>query len=57
MSATKWFSNIPFAVRNDGKDTVPGRSYEVDLYVDGTCVSFDHGTFDTTPGDSSIYGM
>jgi subtilase family serine protease len=48
---------LEHSVRNDGKDTVPGRSYEVDLYVDGTRVSFDHGTFDTTPGDSSIYGM
>jgi subtilase family serine protease len=44
-------------VRNDGKDTVPGRSYEVDLYVDGTRVSFDHSTSDTGPGDTTDYGM
>ena len=33
------------SVRNDGRDTVPGGTYHVDLYVDGRVVSFDHGTF------------
>lgn len=44
-------------VRNLGKDTVPGKTFNVDLYVDGKQVSFDHGTFDLGPGQKNDYGM
>ena len=48
---------LDHTVRNDGTDTVPGGTYHVDLYVDGSRVSFDHGTFDKKPGERSDYGM
>jgi len=45
------------SIRNDGKDVVPGETYEIDLYVDGARVAFDHGTVDKGPGDESDYSM
>ncbi len=44
-------------VRNLGRDTVPGKTFEVDIYVDGKRVSFDHGTHDLGPGQKTEYGM
>jgi hypothetical protein len=46
---------LDYTVRNDGKDTVPGKSYNVDLYVDGNRTSFDHGTVDLGPGQTTDY--
>ena len=46
---------LDYTIRNDGKDTVPGKTYNVDLYVDGNRVSFDHGTFDKGPGQKTDY--
>ena len=42
---------------NRGTDAIPPRTYWVDLYVDGECVSFDHGTGGLTPGETSTYSM
>jgi subtilase family serine protease len=44
-----------YTVRNDGKDTVPGGTYNVDFHVDGKLVSFDHGTSDKGSGQKSDY--
>ena len=42
---------------NRGTDAIPPRTYRVDLYVDGECVSFDHGTGGLPPGRSSFYAI
>ena len=42
---------------NRGTDAIPPRTYRVDLYVDGECVSFDHGTAGLPPGRSSFYAI
>ena len=42
---------------NRGTDAIPPRTYRVDLYVDGECVSFDHGTGGLRPGGTSTYSM
>lgn len=44
-------------VANQGTDAIPPRTYWVDLYVDGECVSFDHGTSGLPPGRPSTYAM
>lgn len=44
-------------VRNDGKDVVPVKAYEVDLYVDGTRVAFDHDTSAKGPEGETTYNM
>lgn len=46
-----------YAVKNNGTNTVPARSYQVDLYLDGRLISFDHGTSDLLPGRTTSYGM
>lgn len=43
-------------IRNAGKDTIPGRTYTVHLYLDGKLVSFDHATGDRQPGTFATYG-
>jgi subtilase family serine protease len=48
---------LDHTIRNDGRDTVPGGTYNVDLYVDGNQVSFNHRTFDMRPGRKSDAGM
>lgn len=48
------FSKI---ITNKGKDAIPARSYEVDLYVEGEVVSFDHATSRIEPGLNVDYGM
>ena len=40
---------------NQGTDAIPPRTYWVDFYVDGECVSFDHGTGGLRPGGTSTY--
>ena len=40
---------------NRGTDAIPPRTYWVDFYVDGECVSFDHGTGGLRPGGTSTY--
>ena len=40
-----------------GRDTVPGKTFEVDLYVDGKVVSFGHGTHELVAGQKIEYGM
>jgi subtilase family serine protease len=47
---------LDHTVRNLGRDTVPGRTFDVDLYVDGKLVSFDHGTHDLGAGQKVDYG-
>jgi len=42
---------------NRGTDAIPPRTYRVDLYVDGECVSFDHGTRGLRPGGRGTYSM
>lgn len=44
-------------IKNMGRNTVPGKTFNVDVYIDGKRVSFDHGTFDLAPGQKSDYGM
>ena len=44
-------------VANQGTDAIPPRTYRVDLYVDGECVSFDHGTAGLPPGRARTYSM
>lgn len=46
---------LDYIVRNDGKDTVPGRTYHVDLFIDGRRASFDHGTSRIEPGSTIAY--
>ncbi|MBN8419750.1 MAG: hypothetical protein J0L73_12595 [Verrucomicrobia bacterium] len=48
---------LDHAVQNMGRDTVPGKTFEVDLYVDGKVVSFDHGTHELGAGQKIEYGM
>ncbi|WP_395738561.1 CARDB domain-containing protein [Prosthecobacter sp.] len=48
---------LDHGVKNLGRDTVPGKTFNVDLYLDGKRVSFDHGTFDLGPGQKNDYGM
>ena len=38
---------------NRGTDAIPPRTYRVYLYVDGECVSFNHGTGGLRPGGTS----
>ena len=42
---------------NRGTDAIPPRTYRVDLYVDGECVSFDYGTRGLRPGGTSTYSI
>ena len=42
---------------NRGTDTIPPRTYRVDLYIDGECVGFDYGTRGLSPGGTSTYSM
>lgn len=46
---------LDYIVRNDGKDTIPGRTYHVDLYIVGKRDSFDHGTSPIEPGGTVAY--
>lgn len=44
-------------VRNIGSDKVPGGTYYVDLFLNGTNISFDHATCDILPGLATKYSM
>ena len=44
-------------IRNEGRDTVRGGTFNVDLYVDGRRVAFDHGTSNLPAGKSVTYSM
>ena len=45
-----------YALKNTSSNVIPGRSYFLDLYVDRHVVSFDHGTSDILPGETTFYG-
>jgi len=45
-----------YTVRNNGTNTVLGRTYQVDLYLNARLISFDHGTSDLLPGRTTSYG-
>ena len=44
-------------ISNVGKDAIPARSYEVDLYLEEDRISFDHATSMIPPGGNIPYGM
>jgi len=48
---------LDHVIKNNGTNTVRGGTYDVDLYLDGRPVSFDHATSDILPGGSVPYGM
>jgi subtilase family serine protease len=47
---------LDHTIKNMGRDTIPGKTFEVDLYIDGKRVTFDHGTHDFGPGAKIDYG-
>lgn len=50
--------SFTYKIVNKGSSTIPRKTYEVDLYVDGTRVSWDHATHDFAPGDTgATYSM
>lgn len=44
-------------VKNVGHDDVPHGTYDVDLYLDTTLISFDHGTSTIRSGGETSYSM
>jgi len=44
-------------VKNEGADDIPGNTYNVDLYLDGVSISFDHDTSKIPSGKDVKYGM
>ena len=44
-----------YSVDNLGSSTIPAKTYDVDFYVDGELVSFDHMTSDLYPGLKTEY--
>ena len=46
-----------YSVSNLGSSTLPARTYDVDFYVNGSLVSFDHATSSLIAGGSTSYSM
>jgi subtilase family serine protease len=46
-----------YSVKNLGTSTLPDGTYDVDFYINGVLVSFDHATSSLIPGGSVSYSM
>src|SRR5262245_7572083 len=48
-------TTVRYSVVNLGTSAVPEKAYELDFYVDGQLVSFDHATSMILPGQTTDY--
>ncbi len=47
--------SVAYSVRNLGPSTVPGKTYDVEFYINGRLAAFDRSTSTLNPGSSNTY--